>query len=334
MKLKQRQTTFKLMLALGSLGLGGTIKPAGAQAGAEKIVASVNGEPILMSEFVERIQRIKAQDFIVSTNPLQVRSATAGVLTLDTLINEKLIVQWGTKTKDLPSELEIDAEAERQKQSPPVLALLQNGSMSDSQLRNELKVQLTRFNLATVAVEVTPQEMEAYYKKNPQTFTVPERWGLSSIRMSTLAKANAASADLKKGMAFGVVVKTYSEEPVSRAKDGQLGVVSALDPAIPLKAKEAIRILKVGEVTPPLALELVDPNTKKKGVFYFIFRLTSREAAQVQPFAAVQQQLKRALALEKAGGMTVADKKIAEYRQTSKIEINLPGYTDLLPKKP
>ena len=84
----------------------------------------------------------------------------------------------------------------------------------------------------------------------------------------------------------------------------------------------------------PIAIALVDPATQKKTSFYYLFRLTSKEPGQVQPFAAIQPQLKRTLALERAGGIAVADKKIAEYRQTSKIEISLPGYTELVPKKP
>ncbi|MBC7527337.1 MAG: hypothetical protein H7308_07280, partial [Chthonomonadaceae bacterium] len=81
--MRQQRSALKSGLFLAGLLIVPTLSVrAKAQSGTEKIVATVNGDPILFSEFVERIQRIKAQDFIVSTNPLQVRNGTAGQLTL------------------------------------------------------------------------------------------------------------------------------------------------------------------------------------------------------------------------------------------------------------
>ena len=66
---------------------------------------------------------------------------------------------------------------------------------------------------------------------------------------------------------------------------------------------------------------------------YWFIVMKHKEPGTTQPFAVVKVQAEQAALLERAGGIQVADKKIADFRQLSDIKINLPGYEFLLPKQ-
>src|SRR5262249_55520169 len=139
---------------------------AQAQGATDKIAARVNGDTITEAEFYDRLQRLRAQDFVVSVNPLEMRSETAGQLTLETLINERLILQWAAKTPQLATDADVNARLEIFEKQPNVAQALANKLISEDTLRNGIRVQRARFNLATTAASVSPPEIEDYYKKH------------------------------------------------------------------------------------------------------------------------------------------------------------------------
>ena len=139
---------------------------------------------------------------VMTASPLALKGGTAGELVLQNLINERLILEWGEKTRDIPSDKEVEAEVERSKEQGGVRIALQRGFITEEYLRYELKVQLTRFNIATVSVSASPEDVEAWYKKNVTRFTVPERWGLSVIRTVDSAKIEQVTKGLKAGKSF------------------------------------------------------------------------------------------------------------------------------------
>jgi parvulin-like peptidyl-prolyl isomerase len=322
---------------LGAALVVGTLIGSGAaqaQGGADKIIARVNGDSIMESEFYDRLQRLRAQDFLVSVNPLQLRSETAGQLTLETLITERLILQWAAKTQQMPSDADVNGQLAALEKQPNIAQALANKLISEDMMRNSIRVQRARFNLATTAAAVSPPEVEDYYKKHIAQFTTPERWGLADIRISKSDVVDKAEADLKAGKSFPDVAKAYSDDARTKDNGGTMGLVAAADPSLPAPMKEAIKLLKVGEVTPPLKLEVRDMQGKPATI-WFILRLTSKEPESVRSFAEVKEQVEQEALLEKAGGYQVADKKIQQFRQQSDIQVSLPGYQSLAstPKK-
>ncbi|HZO87060.1 MAG TPA: peptidyl-prolyl cis-trans isomerase [Chthonomonadaceae bacterium] len=309
--------------------------PARAQTGADKIAAWVNGEYITEAEFYRRLQNVRAQDFIVSLNPPVFKGDTAGQLVLNALINERLILQWAAKTNQLPTEAQVTADLEKLKKQPAIAQALENKLLSEDTLKFQIKVERARYNLATTAASISPAETEAYYKAHIANYTVPERWGLAAIRTSNPETLNKIEADLKAGKPFAEVARAYSEDEKSKANGGMLGVVSANDSNLPAPLREVIKKLKVGEVSSPVRFDLKDAQGKPRGTLWFIVRLVSREPQIVHPFSEVKEDVERAALLERAGGYAVADKKIQQFRETSDIKINLPGYQSLLspPKK-
>src|SRR6476661_3231311 len=107
----------------------------------DNVVLTVNGESVMMSEYFDRLQRLRAADFIVSANPPTVRTENAGLLLMNALISERLTFQWAIKTGQMPKEEEITADFEKLKQQPNIVQALQNGQLTEKLVRYDLRLQ-------------------------------------------------------------------------------------------------------------------------------------------------------------------------------------------------
>jgi hypothetical protein len=302
---------------------------ARAQQGPDKIIAWVNGDNITQTEFFDRLQRVRATDFLLSQNPPTLRSDFAGPLVLNSLIAERLIVQWATKTRQMPTDAEVSTEVEAQKKSPVIAEALKTGLLTEEALRRTIQVELARFNIATTAVSIAPQEVEAYYKAHLASYSTPERWGLAGIRTSKPDVVPKIEAGLKAGKPFEALVQAYSDDPKTKAQNGQMGMLNVNSPQLPAAIRDAVRPLQVGQVTPPIKLTFNQGTGKTPVTFTWFIRLTSREPGTARPFDEITAQVQRQALLERAGGYEVGDKQILTFRQQSDIKIYLPAYQGL-----
>lgn len=296
---------------------------------ADSVVLTVNGESVMQSEYIERLERLRANDFLVSVNPLTVRTENGGLLVLNNLINERLILQWAIKTNQMPKEEEVNTEFERLKQQPNVTQVLQNGQLTEKMLRYDIRVQKARFNISTTGMSVSAKEMEDWYRTHPNLFTTPERWGLNAILTSKQADVAKIQADLKAGKAFEALAKHYSEENRTKANGGDLGMMSAAEPRLPDAVKIAAKTLKLNEVSAPIKTEMQTDPAKPKQTLWWFIRVKSRESAVTRPFGEVKDFVEKQALLEKAGGVQAGDKKIADFRKTAAIKVFVPTYQSL-----
>jgi parvulin-like peptidyl-prolyl isomerase len=294
------------------------------------VIATVNGEAITQGEFYQRLQRLRAQDFITSVTPLAVRNETAGTLILSSLINERLIVQWATKTNQMPSEKDLESDLERIKRQPAVVKALADGEFTEEKLRYDIKMQRARYNIATTGAAASPAEIEAYYKTHIANYTIAERWTLAGIRVSSAEKAAKVQAELKAGKPFAAVANTYSEDPATKANGGQMNPLAANSPSLPEPIRKAVTPLKAGDISPTIKMEVETQRGKPKTPLWWIIRVVAKEPGKVIPFSEVKDQVERLAVLANAGGYTTGDKKIADFRKQSVIRITLPGYKSLL----
>ena len=309
------------------LAVSGTV---GARA--DDAVATINGDPITAAEFYERVQRVNVRDFIVTATPLTVRSQTAGQILMDQMINERLTIQWASKTSQLPTDAEVAAELTRMKSQPQVQQALTAHQVSEEFLRNSIRYQKARFNLATTAASVSPQEVEKYYKDHLSLYTIPERYTLEGFHTLKQPDVAKIQADLKAGKPFLDVLKSYSVDPNVKTRNGAMGTFNANDQTIPAPIREAAAAMKDGQVSAPIKVEADPGGGKPKVPVWWFIMMKHREPASTQPFAVIKTQAEQAALLDRAGGIQVADKKIADFRQLSDIKFNLPGYDLLLPK--
>jgi foldase protein PrsA len=293
-----------------------------------EVAATVNRDTITVAEWQMRLQNLRAQDFLTSTNPVRFKAEPAGQIALESLIAGRLVLQYAEKVGLLPTDPEIESEMTRVRQQPAVAQALERKRITEEFLRYEVRVQRALYNVATINQSISPTEVKAFYDRNPALFGTPEQWQLAVIRVSNAQAAEKAQGEIKQGTPFASVAVKYTEDENTRQKGGDLGFISVSDPGLPNFVREAVQKLKVGEVTPTLQSAGAGGRPT-----FLIVRLLAKREANIRPLEQVQEQARRLALFEKVGGMAGADKKLEEFRKTAVISVSLPGYQDLY-KKP
>jgi parvulin-like peptidyl-prolyl isomerase len=309
--------------AVALLGLSWSGVARGQQPGT---AATVNGDVITVDDWIMRMKNLRAQDFVQSMNPLRFKGAAGGQVALESLITKKLVMQYAAKTSLLASDAEVDADLQTAKAQPVVKQSLEKKLFTEAQLRDDIKFQRTLYNVVTINQQISAEEVRAFYDRRSDLYQ-PERWELAVIRVSGKPALDNVTAELKKGTPFAEVAAKYSEDRATKDKGGVLGTVAANDPTLPPFIKEAVKSMKVGDVTPPLQA------AGAAGSPFFIVRLLGRQMNEAQAFDKIKNQVERTALFEKAGGSEALERKLADFRKTSNIVVSLPGYEDLA-KKP
>ena len=145
------------------------------------------------------------------------------------------------------------------------------------------------------AVTVSEEEVQAYYRKNPDQFQTLEKIKVRQIFLQTDPGASPQAIDKMKNLAedilrmigagkdFAELSREFSTDPMLYRRGGDLGYVArgALSP----KYGEAVFSLKVGEVSPVV-----------KGEFGFsIFKNEDRRPAGIKPLDEVRKEIEKKL---------------------------------------
>jgi peptidyl-prolyl cis-trans isomerase C len=217
---------------------GGEVKPVPAELPA--VVANVNGESIGKAEFENAVRSVEGR--AGQPVPPDQRDRIYRQI-LDDLIRYKLLLQESRARKVAVPESEIDARiASIRGQYPNDEAfngMLKQQNLTINQVRADMRDDIGVSNLLGAEVEpkvkVTPEEVSAFFKQNPENFQVPERVRAShvlitvpegadaSAKSAALAKANTVLKDARAGKDFAELAKTHSQDPGSAPRGGDLG---------------------------------------------------------------------------------------------------------------
>jgi len=319
------------LFVVAFLVMGSFLGVSRVSAQGEKTAAIVNGEVITEAEFFVRLQHLRAQSFVLSAT--QLKKESAGFILMDAMITEHLTLQAANKANLALSETETATELANLKKQPAVLEGLAKHEYTEEMLKSDIRVQGARFKLATVGVRATPEDVEKYYKAHIAEYTVPEILGLSIIWTSNVDTQAKIDADLKAGKTFADTAKLYSEDLTSRDKGGEKPSIYVNDPGLPAPIREAVKLMKPGEVSPAVKMETDRGAGKPKLVTWWRILLRTREPENVRPLSDIRAGVERLATIEKAGGLQTGDKKIADLRSQSVIKISLPGYESLESKQ-
>jgi peptidyl-prolyl cis-trans isomerase C len=187
---------------------------------------------------------------------------------------------------------------------------------------NEM-IQLAQYVLDVKSREfrVMPGEQEAYYEKNKQRYATARVkvlylsflntavLGAGPARNEEETKALVAKiqARLKSGTDFVALVREYSDDADSKAKDGDFSELSASDTSLPVEVTKAIFDLKPGQVTEPI----------RQANGYYLFRL---EEMKTKPFEEVRDDIYMDLQKE------ALDAWVGGIRETVKVEVKDPSF--------
>lgn len=209
--------------------------------------ASVNGKVIKMEE-VDRAVKQQAQGQEAKMSPLELAGARLQVL--QSLIEQEVMFQKAEKENLVPSEEEITAEVNKQKQDSRLSAeefdkQMKDAGFSEAALRDSTKRGLAIKKLVekiTARIEAPKdKEITDLYTANPELFVKkrgvklatividPSNGGQGDVTTND-AEANVRIKELmtklsQPGSDFAALAREYSEDP-SKLQGGDLGYLS------------------------------------------------------------------------------------------------------------
>ena len=265
--------------------------PAAAATPAAKdpVVATVNGQQIRLSE-LEVAQQSLPQQY--RSMPLQ---AVFPAL-LDRIIDSKLVVQDGKKTK-----LTDDASFKKR------LAFVEEQVLQDYWIQRE------------IAKKVTAEKLRQRYEERLKSMPAEEEVHARHILVATEDEAKALIAEIKKGVAFDKLAKEKSTDKASGAEGGDLGWFKKSD--MVKEFADAAFDLKKGQMS----------ETPVKTQFgYHVIQVEDRRKAPPPAYEELADQLREELARE------VVTAQLDLMRAGAKIEkFNIDGSkAEAAPAKP
>ena len=308
----------------------------------EEIIARINNHIITRSEFDRSQQQVQQEGEQQSASPQEINSKEKNILR--DLVDQQLLLQKG-------DDLGITAETDLVKRLDEIRKQMNLATMDDlakaaqeqgvsyeefkENLRENIITQKVIQQEVGSKVNITPAEIQQYYKDHLSDMTQPEQVRLSEILISTQpkptedpktaasitdeqrvataqAKANQVYEDIEKGAKFDDVAKKDSDGPTA-AQGGDLGYFKR--GTLAKELEDTTFGMKAGEITKPIRT--------KQG--FVILEVTEHPQAGVPPEKDVEGKIQDAIYLQKLQPALRA--YLTKLREDAYIDIK-PGYTD------
>ena len=277
---------------------------AHAQEDLDRVVASVDGEPIT----VQDLKTFAAVNHMQLADPDDVQApATRAVL--KEVISADLLRNEVKKYKDRVEERQIDDYIANFEQSnglsdQQLRAQLQAQGHTYQQFRDNARLELQKMMMiqkeVRAKVNVSPEEIKAYYDTHPQEFASgKETFKIAQILVAVPPNATPAEIDaarakaegirkqLLSGADFGQLARQYSDDD-SKNQGGELGDFSRGDMLDPIQ--NAVDGMKVGDIS-----ELVRTDHG-----FHILKLEAHDQGKAKPLSEVSDQIRDKLTTQKA----------------------------------
>ena len=275
-------------------------------ASSDKEAATVNGKPILKSQYDHELsvfqKRAEQQGRPLSDADL----ATVKKQLLENLIEAEMLYQQSQKEGVKVEDQSINEQIEKIKKRFPDEAAykkaLEGMEMSEKEIRSQIQRGLAINQLLDTNVRqkitVTAEESNNFYKSNPNLFKQPEQVKASHILIKVAPDAEEAQKKqarkkiedvqkkVRQGEDFGSLAKANSEGPTAQ-RSGDLGYFSRGQMVKPFE--DAAFALKVGEVS-----EIVETQFG-----YHLIKVTDKKPARTIPYKEIQPMLDQHLKNEK-----------------------------------
>ncbi|MCB0826584.1 MAG: peptidyl-prolyl cis-trans isomerase [Armatimonadetes bacterium] len=235
--MKRQFLAFSLLAALSSAAF--------AQ---DKPMLVVNGDAINRSTYSKRLEVLPGVGKLVNGRFVE---ATPGFLTLQQLVNERLMIQLAKDKGVAPTAKEIDDEiAVREKENPGFVAAYTRTGFTTDDLKYDILVQLSEFKLTTMGITITDFQVSKFYEDNKIRYTLPKRYKVRLIAVSSDAEKKAVDDALAGGKAFSEVATQHSKD-VSRFDGGLMGELP--EGSLGDNIKPIVTNMQKGQTTPWLS---------------------------------------------------------------------------------
>lgn len=279
-------------------------RAAHAQDDLDRVVASIDGDPITVHDLktFAAINKVTLPDPGDMNSP-DTKAALKGV------ISERLLESEVKKYKDQVDDRQIDEYISNFEQGngltdAQLRAQLQSQGHTYEEFRKHSRMELQKMIMIQKEVRgkvnISPDEVKAYYDAHPEEFSVgKETFKLAQILIAVppnatpaqveaaRVKADSIHKQLLDGADFGKLARQYSDDD-SRSQGGELGDFSRGEMIDPIQ--NAIDHMKGGEISDPIRTE--------HG--FHIVKLEEHEQSGAKPFAEVSTQIQEKLVSQKA----------------------------------
>ncbi len=313
--------------ALGVAGCGGS---------AEKVAVKVNKDVITETEFTSRVASLDVMTFQAGSQ--QGAPGKAGEFVIRQLILEKLIIQAAAQKNITASDAEIAAYVTFAKKYPTA-----PGAMGDNPLRDDAafirdgRTQIVIRKMALGPLKLTEADYQKVYEQFKPQLKEPEQYHLRIVQSTTLKKSQDALASLNKGVAFETVALSMSEDPLSRQKNGDIGMLP--ETAIPAALTAAVRGLKPNDYSKaPIRVDTPNPQAApgtppQVATRYFLAQLVERKASRTPAIDEVRPIVEyQALMAKDPGAQARIQQELREFTLAADIQMNLKQYEDIVKK--
>lgn len=296
-------------VALAAMGV--LVATATAQIDPTKTVLVVNGEEIKAGEYFRRMEFLADVGRLNNGN-LDV--GAPGMLTLQRLIEERLLLIVAKEKGQTPTQAEVQALiAEKSELEPEFVKNWTSGGLTQSDLEYQITLEVARFKLTTMGITITDSEVEKHYKDNPTRFTVPKRYKLRVLAVKQDKKA-AVDAALAGGKAFSEVAKEMSEDP-SKVTGGELGLVP--EDNFTGTVKQILQATKIGK-----ASDWIQGETMS--VKFFVEDIMPEKLVPLDP--KLKTQLRKSLMIDRGVVKNNVEAMLREARKKVNLELKLPYF--------
>lgn len=207
---------------------------------------------------------------------------------LDEIIKRELLYQEAKK-QGLEKDKDIKARLEELKKMAIITALLKK-------------------EIEEKAGQIEDKEVKEFYDKNLQEFITGEEIKVSHILVNTEEEAKKLLVRIKKGESFSKLAKSFSKDPGSAGKGGELGFIKR-GQMVP-EFEQIAFSLKKGEISNPV----------KTQFGYHIIKVTERKEGEKSDYAKVRDNIRERLKMEKQ--RTLFDSLIEKLKREGKIKID------------
>lgn len=232
-------------------------------------VASVNGKEISKDELYAEMLK------------------SSGTETLDLMISDEIIRQETEKEGIQVTDKEIAEEmAVYEKQyggAEQLKAALAESGMTIDGLKEEVQTYVKIEKLIGPNIEITDEQMKAYFEENKDTLGQSAKVEASHILTATKEEADEVKAKLADGEDFAEVAKEHSTDTATAKNGGQLGTFGAGEMAP--EFEEAAFAMEVGGISEPVKTEFG----------FHIIQVTDKSEAVEATFENSKEQIKELL---------------------------------------
>lgn len=293
-----------------------------AQLDPNRVIATVNGEDIKAADYYRRLEVLNLQDAVSRFGPKV--QFPGGFIALDQLINEKILLQLAKEKGVLPSDVEVRAEIDRIKVEEPKFGeQWATAGRTDAELMYRVRYDLASFKLLSYGINVTDQELEAFYKENPNQFTTPKTYKLRVIVVTEGAKKDQVDAQLRSGKSFADVAKELSED-VSKAAGGEYGAITLSK--LPEFYAKPVEATKIGNSTAWVEGKDATAPNRTQYVKFFVEDITPEKLLPLD--AKMRRDLRRHRMATLGGNKNDMGKEIKTALLKAKIEVFQKEYAE------